>query len=52
MMLLDRLEEAYLGGKLIALIWYYHSDNESELECAEEFKEDLTLPFHIIALDN
>lgn len=49
LMLLEKLEEAYEDGKRVAVRWMYDEDNESELECAEEFKEDLTLPFHIIA---
>lgn len=48
MMLLDLLEDAYNDGKLIDLKWYYNEENESELECAEEFKEDLSFPFQII----
>lgn len=48
MMLLDKLEDAYKRGKGISVNWYYDEDNESSLECAEEFKEDITLPFEII----
>ncbi|KIL39199.1 hypothetical protein SD70_21750 [Gordoniibacillus kamchatkensis] len=48
MLLLEKLEAAYQNGKTIEVYWYYDEDNESELECAEELKEDLTLPFHII----
>ncbi|MEG6522332.1 DUF1987 domain-containing protein [Desulfotomaculum sp. 1211_IL3151] len=48
MMLLEKLDKAHESGKGIILNWYYHEDNESELECAEEFKEDLSLPFNII----
>lgn len=47
MMLLEKLEDAYQEGKKIVIRWYYHVDNEMALECAEEFKEDLTLPFEI-----
>ena len=50
MMLLDQLEEAFLGGKQVQVKWYYNVDNESEFECAEEFKEDLTVPFELIPL--
>lgn len=49
LMLLEKLEEAYSDGQRVAVRWLYDEDNESELECAEEFKEDLTLPFDIIA---
>lgn len=48
MMLLEKLDNAYLSGKKIQVQWRYNADNESELECAEEFKEDLSIPFHII----
>ena len=48
MMFLEKCDEAFLAGKQIKLNWYYHPDNESELECAEEFQEDLSLPFEII----
>lgn len=48
MMLLEKLDKAHESGKNIILNWYYNEDNESELECAEEFKEDLSLPFNII----
>lgn len=48
MMLLEKLDNAYLTGKKIQVQWRYNVDNESELECAEEFKEDLSIPFQII----
>lgn len=50
MMLLDKLEEAHKEGKKVNINWYYDEENESSLECAEEFKEDVTLPFHIIPI--
>lgn len=49
LMLLEKLDAAYEDGKQVAVRWLYDEDNESELECAEEFKEDLTLPFQIIS---
>lgn len=48
MTLLEKLDEAYSKGKNITLYWYYDEENETELECAEEFQEDLMLPFHIV----
>ncbi|MFC0212762.1 DUF1987 domain-containing protein [Paenibacillus chartarius] len=51
LMLLEKLEDAHNEGKRVEIAWYYNRDNDSELECAEEFKEDLTLPFRIIPLD-
>jgi Domain of unknown function (DUF1987). len=50
MMLLEKLEDAYRNGKKVAVRWYYEQENEMALECAEEFKEDLTLPFATCAL--
>jgi hypothetical protein len=48
MMLLEKFDNAFSNGKQITLDWYYNEDNESELECAEEFIEDLNLPFQLI----
>jgi hypothetical protein len=48
LMLLEKFDAAYESGKTVEVRWYYNRDNESELECAEEFKEDLRLPFHIV----
>ena len=48
--LLDELEEAHRGGRSVAMDWYYNVDDDRALELAEEFKEDLTLPFRIIPL--
>lgn len=48
MMLIQRFEKAYEEGKKVCLNWYYDEENEIELECAEEFKEDASLPFYLI----
>lgn len=48
MMLLEKFDDAYAEGKRVRLEWLCSEDNESEQECAEEFKEDLSLPFDII----
>lgn len=48
MMLLERFDSAYSDGRNIKVNWYYDADNESSLECAEEFKEDLMLPFNLL----
>lgn len=37
----DRLEEAAKKGMQIEVNWLYHEDNETALECGEEFQEDL-----------
>ena len=49
MMLLEKLENAHQRGQAVSVRWYYDTENEMALECAEEFKEDLTLPFQISA---
>jgi hypothetical protein len=46
--LLDELEEAHHAGRSVALNWYYDSEDDRAMELAEEFKEDLTLPFTIL----
>lgn len=51
MMLLDKLDAAHNAGRQITLKWYYDKENETALECAEEFKEDLSLPFCIIPVE-
>jgi hypothetical protein len=48
--ILDMLEDAFNSGKKIELNWYYDVENESSLECAEEFKEDMNFPFNITAI--
>lgn len=46
----DLLEDAFQKGRKISVIWRYHQKNSRALETAEEFSEDLTLPFQIEAL--
>lgn len=46
----DLLEDAFQEGRKISVIWRYHKKNSRALETAEEFSEDLTLPFQIEAL--
>lgn len=46
--ILDILEESFLAGKEVAVNWYYDRENDRALENAEEFKEEVTLPFNII----
>lgn len=48
LMFLEKLDEAFKEGKRVSVRWLYDEENESELECAEEFKEDLDLPFEIV----
>ena len=46
--LLDALEEAHRAGRTVAVTWRYDPENDRALDLAEEFKEDLTLPFAIL----
>ena len=48
MQLFDRLEDAFEGGRRLEVRWYYSEEHERELECAEDFREDLSLPFRTI----
>ena len=50
--ILDLLEEAHHDGKPVAVNWRYDPRNERVAELAEEFKEDCTFPFAIVALDS
>lgn len=50
MMLLEKMEDAFQEGQKVAIQWYYNQENDAALECAEEFKEDLMMPFEIIPL--
>ena len=52
MMLLEKMESAYQEGRKVAIQWYYNREDEAALECAEEFKEDLVLPFTLVVLDD
>jgi hypothetical protein len=45
--LLDLLEESFLTGKDIQVNWLCDRENDRALENAEEFREEISLPFHI-----
>ncbi|HCL56042.1 MAG TPA: hypothetical protein DHW82_03420 [Spirochaetia bacterium] len=47
--ILNILEKAHQSGKTIKVIWFYEKDNNRSFELAEEFQEDLELPFEISA---
>lgn len=48
MNLFDLLDEACRNGRRIEVNWRYDEDNETALECGEEFKEDVSdLPFNL-----
>lgn len=48
--LLDLLEEAFANGRDITINWRCDQENDRALEAAEEFKEEVTLPFSIIPI--
>jgi len=45
--LLDLLEGAHKIGRRVQVVWYCDPENERAREAAEEFREDVTLPFEI-----
>ncbi|HWL29337.1 MAG TPA: biofilm regulation phosphoprotein SiaC [Burkholderiaceae bacterium] len=47
----DLLEDAYADGHPVAVNWHYDRRNERVAELAEEFKEDCSFPFSIVAHD-
>ena len=47
----DLLQDAKAEGKTVNVRWFYDSRNPRASELGEEFKEDYTFPFDIIALD-
>ncbi|GAB6189907.1 DUF1987 domain-containing protein [Marinitoga arctica] len=48
MFILDILEDAYENKKNVKINWYYDEDNEFSYEIAENFMEDLNVPFLLI----
>ncbi len=46
--LLDLLEDAHTGGREVTVTWYYDEENDRALEMAEEFREEVTLPFFVL----
>ena len=49
--LLDELEEAHRSGRSVTVKWFYDAENDRALDLAGEFKEDLSLPFELIAFE-
>lgn len=47
----DLLEDASSEGKIVSVRWLYDDRNPRASELGEEFKEDYTFPFDIVALD-
>lgn len=48
--ILERLEQAHRDGRPVTLNWYYDEENDRALDIAEEFREEVTLPFNVIAV--
>ncbi len=46
--ILDDLEEAHQRGRPVSVNWFYDEENDRALEMAEEFREELTLPFGVV----
>lgn len=49
--ILDILTERAAEGADISVRWYYDAGNERALDLAEEFREDLEIPFEILPLE-
>ncbi len=47
----DLLQDACTEGKSVSVRWLYDNRNPRASELGEEFKEDYTFPFDIVALD-
>ena len=45
--IIDLLAEAATRGCVASILWLYERDNERALELAEEFLEDIEIPFEI-----
>lgn len=48
--LFDLLQEANDGGRDVRVVWLYDNRNPRASELGEEFKEDYTFPFDILAV--
>ena len=46
--LLDLLEDAHAASREITVTWFYDEENDRALEMAEEFREEVTLPFFVL----
>jgi hypothetical protein len=49
--LLDLMEDAFERGVKTAIIWRYDRENPRSYEMAEDFREEVTFPFEIEALE-
>lgn len=49
--ILDLLDEAARQGCMVKVVWYYERGNERALDLAEEFCEDIGIPFDIVPFE-
>jgi len=47
--ILDLLEEAHRNDRHVSAVWLYDAANERVAELAQEFREDCSFPFEIVA---
>ena len=45
----EMLEDAHQKGRDVRVDWYYDSRNERVVDLADEFREDCSFPFQILA---
>jgi SiaC family regulatory phosphoprotein len=50
--ILDQLEDAHSNGRDARIEWHCERDNERALETAEEFREEVSLPFSIVMVES
>ncbi|MDD5286575.1 MAG: DUF1987 domain-containing protein [Desulfuromonadaceae bacterium] len=48
--LMDIMEEAYARGVRTAIVWRYDCENPRSYDLAEDFREEVSFPFDIVAL--
>lgn len=48
--LLDIMEDAHARGVKVSIVWNYDPENPRSFELAEEFCEEVSFPFQIVAL--
>jgi hypothetical protein len=50
--LLDIMEEAHGRGVSTTIVWRYDRENPRSYELAEDFREEVSLPFEIVPLES
>lgn len=49
---LDHMEDAHNNGRNVRVEWRCESDNDRAIETAEEFREEVSLPFEIVMVES